>query len=242
MSKINERVANLLEENRELFEGKYIAFDGVVDEERFMKSDIKTLFLLKEVNYPDMEKDWTDFMENTRQQAYADTMYKTWPNICLWLEALHKTDVDFVDCTDEYGNFDTKKLQKNLLETAVVNIKKTAGGGSSKYEEILYAANKYGHIIVEEIEKCICPELVICGGTFDFAKIMFKVENEEIKTLPSGAKYFEKDNIFYLEFVHPMWFMVDRNILFAYAKTVFSDVCKLLKGNEDDCKWKLKTK
>lgn len=44
---INERIAELLENNRYLYEGRPIAFDGVVDEQRYLASEIKTLFYLK---------------------------------------------------------------------------------------------------------------------------------------------------------------------------------------------------
>ena len=225
---INQTVRELLENNRALFKGKPIAFDGVVDETMYINSEIKTMFLLKEVNDPDMKEDWTSFMDDTRKQASADFMYKTWPNICLWVEALKDSNVNYTDCMDEYGYFDTKKLQRNILEVAIVNIKKTAGGGSSKHDEILEAANEYGHVIREEIENCIKPQLVICGGTFDYAKNIFDVKKEDVQTLSSGAECFIKKDIVYLQFVHPMWFSVNRNILFAYAKTVFADIRKML--------------
>lgn len=232
MSSINSGIARLLEQNREYFEGKPIAFDGVVDEKEFYKNRIKTLFLLKEVNDPNMSADWKDFTDYIKKETSKDSMYKTWPNVCLWIEALRNPEVNYKDCTDEYGNFLTKKLQKNLLDVAIVNIKKTAGGGSSNHDEILGATNKYGHIIVEEIENYIKPNLVICGGTFYYAKIMFKINDNEVRKLPSGAEYFIKNNVVYLQFVHPMWFSVNRNILFAYAKTVFADVKKLFDDNE----------
>ena len=225
---INDTISELLENNRHYFGGLPIAFDGVVDEESYCNSKIKTLFLMKEINDPGMKEDWKTFMEYTKQQASVETMYKTWPNICLWIEALKHSDVTYSDCVDENGNFLTKKLQKNLLDVSIVNIKKTAGGGSSNYDEILSAAKSYGHVIQEEI-RIINPELIICGGTFDFAKMIYKVESAEIKSLPSGAQYFIVDNIIILQFVHPMWFSVNRNILFAYAKSVFSDVHSLPK-------------
>ena len=191
---------------------------------RTNKTEIKTIFLLKEVNDPRMSKDWTDFMEDTKKQASKESVYKTWPNVCLWIETLRNPNVDYKDCVDEYGNFATKKLQRNLLEVGIVNIKKTAGGGSSSHKEILAAATTYGHIIVQEIENYIMPNLVICGGTFDYAKVMYNVKKEDVSILPSGAQYFERNDTLYLQFVHPMWFNVNRKILFAYAKAVFADV------------------
>ncbi|MBQ6700738.1 MAG: hypothetical protein IJM98_08770 [Oscillospiraceae bacterium] len=228
MDSINQEIATLFEYNRSCFDNKPIAFDGVVDEESFNKSQIKTIFLLKEVNYPDMDTDWTDFMESIREQAFSASIYKTWPNVCLWMEAMKNENTNYMDCMDENGYFDTKKLQKNLLDIGIVNIKKTAGGGSSKYEEIAYAANKCKDIIKAEIEDIIKPQLVICGGTFDFAKTIFEIKNEDIKIFPSGAEYFIHRGIIYLRFAHPIWYSVNRNILYAYAKTVFPDVKKLL--------------
>ena len=227
MNSINQRIAELLRNNLEVFDNKPIAFGGVVDEETFLKSDIKTIFLLKEVNYPDMVENW-NFIDYVKEEAFSDSLYKTWPNVCLWVEALKNSNANYMDCMNEYGYFNTKKYQKNLLDVGIVNIKKTGGGGSSNYEEISDFAEKCRDILCEEIESIICPNLVICGGTFDYAKTIFHIEPNDIKALPSGAEYFIHNNIIYLSFVHPMWFSVNRNILFAYAKTVFLDVKALL--------------
>lgn len=220
---INEQIAQLLEANRTYFEGKPIAFDGVVDEETFQKQPIKTLFLLKEVNDPKMSQDWVDFMENTKAQASVETLYPTWPNVCLWMEALKHPDVSYMDCMTAEGYFDTKHLQRNLLDIALVNIKKTAGDGSSEHDEIMDAARKYGHVVLEQI-KMIAPTLVVCGGTFDYAKEITGVAQKEIKIFPTGTEYFYSHGVLYLRFVHPVWFSVNRNILFNYAKCVFADV------------------
>lgn len=232
MDGINEKIVTLLEENRSLFCGKPIAVDGVVDEAAFLNSSIKTVFLLKEVNVPDMENDWRTFLDFIREQTEAEKMYFTWPNVCLWMEALHRPDAVFADYVDENGAFHAKKLQRNLLEAAVVNIKKTAGAGSSNAGELEDAVSSYGHVICAEIEECIGPELVICGGTFEYAKKIFSPGKDSVKRLPSGAEYFEKKGIFYLQFVHPAWFSVSRNILFAYAKEVFADIRAVMKNKK----------
>lgn len=222
---INERIAELLENNRDLFEGRPIAFDGVVDEQRYLKSEIKTLFLLKEVNDDKMVEDWDGFMEDVKAQTTKDSLYTTWPNVCLWMEALKNKDVTYMDCMDGYGTFDTQRMRENLLDIALVNIKKTAGRGSSNADEIDYAVNKYGHIICEEVERIIKPDLVLCGGTFEYAKNIFNPD--KIKVLRCGAEYFIKNDRLFVRFPHPVWFSVNRNILFAYAKTIFAEVREL---------------
>ena len=96
MNAINGGIAQLLNDNRQFFGGQSIAFDGVVDEETYNKTEIKTIFLLKEVNDPRMSKDWTDFMEHTKTQASKESVYKTWPNVCLWIETLRNPNVDAI--------------------------------------------------------------------------------------------------------------------------------------------------
>ena len=240
---MNHAIKKLIETNRPIFQGLPVAFDGVVDEEAYTASAIRTVFLMKEVNGQEIEKkdgqiivkqieqDW-DYTEWLNKQAHDDSeqFYKTWPNICLWTELLRNENTMYMDCMNAYGAFDSMHLRKNLAEIAVINVKKTPGKGSSDYEELRKAAEhpENAALIRSEID-ILNPNLIICGGTFEFAKKIFQVQQEEIMGLRSGAFYFRKDDRVYLEFVHPMWFSVNRNILFAYAKEVFREVKPLLK-------------
>lgn len=124
MSNINDKIKQLLEDNRKYFEGEPIVFDGVIDEEEFRKSKLKTVFLLKEVNNLEMQEDWVDFTDDVKKETEKNTLYSTWPNICLWMKVLNDSNAQYIDTLDEHGDFATKKLQKNLLQIAVVNIKK----------------------------------------------------------------------------------------------------------------------
>lgn len=219
MENMNERIKELLTDNRELL-GNAIAIDGVVDEQRYLSSKIRTMFLLKEVNYPSMNKDWL-FIEAVKQTA-NDSSSWNWPNICLWMEALLHPESSYTDCTEANGTPKKEKLLQHLLEIGLVNIKKTPGGSSSNDEEIWDAVSHYGELVRQEIEEIIRPQIVICGGTFQYAKKI--IREAEPKMLPAGTMYFIHNQIFYLQFVHPSWFSVNRNILFAYAKAVFNDV------------------
>ena len=226
---INKRIAALYEENRHLFEGKPVAFDGVVNEEEFLNAKIRTTFLLKEVNYPDMTDDWTDYLDSLDRGAPVsetnNSLYKTWHNVCLWIELLNNPECSFADCLTSDGRYDEKRLRKNLKQTSIVNLKKTGGGGSSNWNEIKAATEKCAEFITGELNT-IPSNLVICGGTYEFAKILFPKEIKNEKMLPSGAWYFVADNKIYLNFPHPMWYSVNRNILFAYAKEVFKDLIR----------------
>ena len=242
MDSINKKVHNLFEEYRDVFNGSPVSFDGIVDEETYLSSEIRTAFLLKDINGEEtvivdgkkttrqMTSDW-EYMDWMYGQAtiLSQPLYKTWPNACLWIEALFNPDATYQSCLDQYGYFDAAKLRGNLRKVSIINIKKTPGAGSSVYSEIEEAAtNKRNVELIHREIATVAPRLVICGGTFHFAKMIFNVEPHEIIILSTGTEYFVRDNCVYLDFVHPMWFNVDRKILFAYAKEVFRDVKRIL--------------
>ncbi|MGI6174140.1 MAG: hypothetical protein ACOYI8_09635 [Christensenellales bacterium] len=240
---INQRIRELLEKNRSLFEGNPISFDGVVDEDSFLASPIRTAFLLKEINGKEtieengvkvqqiMKADW-EYMTDLRSHILAKdnkdkNLYPTWPNVCLWVELLKNPDCVYSDCISENENFNEAKLRENILSVSIINLKKTHGSGSSVDSEIREAVC-YGRTMLKEQIDIINPTLVICGGTFEYAKLLFEVERNQDVMLPCGAHYFSRGKRIYLEFVHPSWFSVNRRILFAYAKQVFSDIMQVL--------------
>ena len=226
MNNVNEKIKELIRKAKsEFYQGAPVVFDGIVDEDSFSNVSIKTVFLLKEVNYEERDTDWDFISDFLVGQAYGtDNLYKTWPNVCLWVELIYNENITYNEC-------DIDKLRANLGKTAIVNIKKTPGKGGSDYNEILkYATSAYNaKLIIDEID-IISPNLVICGGTFDFAKKIWKIEDSDVCILPTGARYFLKNNLIFLEFVHPMWYNVNRKILFAYAKEVFLDVKHIISG------------
>ena len=68
-------------------------------------------------------------------------------------------------------------MRKYLLNTAVVNIKKTAGKGVNNkdyHKQLENAVNAYYKIIKDQIS-IIKPDVVVCGGTFDYIKDRYNV-------------------------------------------------------------------
>ena len=64
--------------------------------------------------------------------------------------------------------------------------------------------------------------LVICGGTFDWAKKIYEVTQGEVESMNCGAKYFRKDGIIFLDFVHPS-VRCGKEVTYAYAQAVFAE-------------------
>ena len=241
-------------EDRE-FEGGRLVYDGVINE----GADSVVVFLLKDSVESGIQKDYEnnrdlnpgvfdeseteerkkpwDLAATTKTEAEQQIenygkkdSFKHWPSICYWMEAL-KTNPPSYNEIDE-----NKDCRENLLDVAIINIKKTSGKGSSddkildritdKENNVL--AKKYCDIIKKEI-KIISQlkkvRLVICGGTFKYAKRIFSPVT--IKPLEkSGAHYFVYNNIIFVEFIHPSQrgAAADKRITYAYAKEVFSEL------------------
>ena len=237
---INQKVHKLLEDNRYLFGGMPISFDGVVDEESYLASRVRTAFLLKDINGIEikeengikvekmMDTDW-EYMNDLRKDILNPnkSLYKTWPNACLWLELLKNPNTTYASCITENEEFDQSRLRYNMLAVSIINLKKTPGRGSSNHDEILNAIDYGAQMIKEEID-IVDPQLIICGGTFHYAVRLFNVSKDEQKMLPSGAHYFVVDKRVYVEFVHPIWYSVNRRILFSYAKSVLPEIMKVV--------------
>lgn len=229
---INEQIKELFDKN---LVGQVIAYDGAVNEEKYNKQDFKVVFLLKEVNDKENKKscslvDWLATLNSYKKKTWK----KTWLNVCYWCEILKDLNANFT----EICNKKEEEITENLHEIAAVNIKKTNGGSSSVYAELEDAVKQYGDLTLYEIEKIIQPKLVICCGTFELAQMLFnkdndknELENVQTNTLPCGVEYFEEKGIYYLKFVHPAWYTVNHNILFAYAKVAFGEIINVIKQN-----------
>ena len=250
---INEQIKEMFDEifNDEFkkdneLEGQFIEYDGLVDEKEYQKQDLKVAFLLKDVNDEDSKGNcslvkWlgslkTKYKENSWENKKEEKSWQqTWLNVCYWCEILKNLNANFIRAY----NKEITALLKNLDDIAIVNIKKTNGGSKSIYKELEGAVKLYGKSTIKEIEELIQPRLVICCGTFDLAQMLVQIKRNkddyesvtvQTTTLPSGAKYFIEDGIYYLKFVHPAWYTVNKNILFAYAKVTFAKILSKIKN------------
>ena len=223
MSK-NEECKKLINENAETIRGTHggndlkVICDGIVDEKTFIAQEIKLLFLLKEVNGNmssggsiDYENEGRDFIDITRERAEKQgDVPKNWKALCYWTYAIKYPDRSFAKA---------EKCGKNLLEVAIVNIKKTPGKGTTDDKELNAAVKGYGDVIRDEIS-IIAPDLVICGGTYEYAKKIYGQPNEEKSDCGAKSFFIESGTgkeIRFVEFVHP-GARVTLAATYAYAK------------------------
>lgn len=138
---------------------RYEAFvtDGAVDGATYVRSPIKLLFVLKEVNDPDGESwDLREFLRDGGQGP-------TWNMVTRWVEGVQQLPAS-VPWSEISGWISPERRQEALRTIAVVNLKKTPGGASSEYFEIRDAVTRDHEFIRAQLE-LYGPDYVICCGS-----------------------------------------------------------------------------
>lgn len=212
-----------------------VAYDGIVDEQTYEKQNVKVVFLLKDAN-PDSYKDGNAYVHldlnrtaNTDDPKEIKISSVTWRNVCRWAKIIEKPQCAELDCY-ENGDYNVEEMRKYLNNIAVINIKKTFGKGVNENKEeysleLVDAIESYYGLVEDEIEM-INPNLVVCGGTFEYILPCYypdkKERKDSVKILSSGARYFmDKKGRTFLEFDHP-GSRTSPKILFAYFKETYN--------------------
>lgn len=134
--------------------------DGIVDHESWNDPKLKrrVLYVLKEVNDPQKEQDWT-----IRELLEKDHVYPMWVQLAEWTQGLLGTTGDYVP---DYANLTNHKdaAKEILWKIATLNLKKSPGGGSANMEIVRDYARKEHERILQEIMD-IDPDIIVCCGT-----------------------------------------------------------------------------
>lgn len=181
---------------------------GVVDEEMFDRSEVKLLFLLKEVNDTEQKEDWS-LVQLIQDQMQEMTFYQIWKTIGLWSFGLQQGFPHYQTLTYRQD----LHIADGLREIAIINLKKSGGGGVSNYEEIKEHAEKNKELWMKEIE-IIHPDVVVCGGTFS---IIQEILGFEATPCGSGVLTGKALNTLFIDFYHPMY-RISPKVLYAYFK------------------------
>ena len=247
-----EALRSLLEQNRDallradpstLSVPNGICYDGIVDETTFYSHENapRAVFLLKETNGNDAHgkaqdhlKDWDYRYWLEHQQANGEKserndsnhFYRTFHSLCMWLDVFKACMNDHVMPFSEYrdsGQLSPDRLRKNLRKTAILNLKKTWGGGSTSWNALnSYLESDAARNVIREQIELIQPNIVICGGrqVFDFAKEIFAAEEKHILSEDRDVFYFKANGVLFLNFYHPAC-RKSREFLYNYSADVF---------------------
>ena len=270
MTKTQRIVRLLSKRKRDLLNGDLtngICYDGIVNEEVYDVQQFKVAVLLKEVNGSDSSgdtslsrKDWLYSFWIRHQQAEGepevcvnqggktyvkeDAFYSpTYRKLCLWLSILFdKLENTYTD-TKKYfvnGSVDVATVRKVLHRVAVVNLKKTWGGESTKTESLReYLGNP---IIEQTIEQqlfgvdMINPQIVLCGSedVFNIAYEKFGNDPNDEMIISDMLDLYGKPykvakirNILFISMYHPTYQVGKKDTQFArYAAELFDFALK----------------
>lgn len=216
-----------------------ICFDGAVDPERYMEKRPRLLFFLKETNGNNndgsektKQDDWEDYMPWVRDQAcQKEPLYRSvYRNIAMWAKqfdlfaAGHEPEV--TDLIDSNGLIINADLCAALYGIALINLKKSWGKGQTDWS----ALKKYleedalrREILVHQIDT-LKPNLVLCGGTFDFVYNIFGSGEPYRQVLCEDGQridYFQRGNAIFASCYHPSKPGWSRGDSFIHANNIF---------------------
>ncbi len=167
--------------------------DGVVSELDYLVSEIKVLYVLKEVN------DWKK--GDLRNFLKGGARWRTWNNISRWqlgIQTYFETGQSHFK--DKISHIDRKKILRNI---AVLNLKKASGGSVSDMSEIKRHAREDLDLLKEQIA-LYTPHIIICCGTGKiFSSLQIYNPKIAIQTSSDGIKYAAYPSCLIIQHYHP---------------------------------------
>lgn len=188
--------------SRENHIGSVFNCDGVVDETVWEKqsNQPRILFVLKEAwHKKPIEEPIYDLTIDLKENG----PWGLWHRIAEWTRGIILT------AQGEYAPYcrlSKDEANSYLRKIAVINVKKSHGESSSKYDDIMRFAEEDADLLYEQI-KMINPDIIVCGYTFDFLNKILERNGEQIidKTKENHCDnwhYKWKDRIV-LDYYHP---------------------------------------
>ena len=133
-----------------------IVEDGIVNEEEYLTSKYKIVYIMKEVNGG---SGW-----NLKDFLYKGGRYSTWDNVSRWTEGLLNLNQEYDWAYLEKNN--EKRRKDYLKKIGVINLKKKPGQNTSDYKEISRAASENRNLIKKQVDM-YDPDIIICCGIAD---------------------------------------------------------------------------
>ncbi len=184
------------EKENELFEKwsasrKGFVADGVVDEESYLNSSPKIMFVLKEVNDPDGGNwDLREFLRDGAKLRKRDSS-PTFDNITRWIVGIQSTEREIN--WEEIERVTNNQRKRYLRSICAINLKKLPGGHTTDNDALSQIVKEDKDFIYKQFE-IYHPDLVICCGSI-VSELLHKVvklpQMSEPKETTRGIRYHE---------------------------------------------------
>ena len=188
-----------------------IVTDGIVNENEYLDSKYKILYIMKEVNsYQNGGWSLTEFISNGASP-------QTWDNVARWTEGILNLEKDF-DWEYLSGDNDLRR-DKYLKKIASINLKKTPGRHTSIAKEISMATKNNKEIIKKQVD-IYQPNIIICCGTSGLF-VRDCLESDLTWQMTSrGIEYMILDNTIIVSFSHPEARVADQYLYYALIDAI----------------------
>ena len=216
-----------------------ICYDGIVDEAVFESTPKKIAFLLKETNGNDANGErsaelsdwdyraWLQEKQAVSFESSGEKLYRTFYSLCMWVDVFYDAVAGKAVSFEEYcaeRRLEPETLRSNLRKTAIINLKKTWGGGSTAWKALdSYLQSEAAKEVIQKQLDTIAPDIVVCGSreVFDFAKQIFDAQEDTLQ-IGSGktVSIFRANGMVFLDFYHPAC-RKSREFLYHFGAEVF---------------------
>ena len=162
--------------------------DGIIDEDAWNTTTLKTLFLMKETN--DFRGDLRIFVQDN-----------PWEVVGQWAYGLKNSSHAKYPLFNEAQ--DSTNYRDGCISSAIVNLKKLTGEGTANMAKVEEAALRDADFIREEIE-IMDPDVVVCcgSGVFNIARKIIPGLSDSVAVDPDG-KCFQHGKTVWINHCHP---------------------------------------
>ena len=174
-------------------ENPAIVEDGIVDENEYLSSKYKILYVMKEVNSSEA---W-----DLRKFLYDGGRPQTWDNIARWTQGILNLEKEY--SWEELSKNNEERRKTYLKKIGSINLKKTGGGYTSKIKEISKAARENKALIKNQIE-IYKPDIIICCGTAgDLLNSVLEPKEINWSMTQRGVEYIKDGQKLIISYSHP---------------------------------------
>lgn len=184
---------------------RQIITDGIVNFEKYSKSNFKISWMLKEPydNYDGTGGGW-DYSELfPLDKDLYDTFKLNKPTFHPIIYASYAILNDFMMCSDMDWISDNHEMCNILYEIAFMNCQKLPAKGATitDFSDLYKSIKKNGDLLQKQIQ-LIDSEILIFGNTFELYKEILDLKDE--KLINNGSSdYLIKNNQIYISSYHP---------------------------------------
>lgn len=184
--------------------------DEIVDENQYLSSKYKILYVMKEVNGGN---DW-----DLREFLYQGGRSQTWDNVARWTQGILNLDKDY--SWEELSENNEKRREIYLKKIGSINLKKTGGGYTSVDKEISKAAMENREILKNQVN-IYNPDIIICCGTAgNFVNSILDPKEIKWSMTQRGVEYIKLKEKTILSYAHPEARIRDAYLHYALVDAV----------------------